>query len=1420
MFSGRKKTPRGMSSRTPRGTFNRRTPVGSSIGNRGGASSTTKKNNNNINNNSMQRRMNYSAKFSNNNNSEYVSPAKKARTDFFQSRPSTLRMQQRTSSSPIVDANSVFKVLVNDFPPEVTQALDKTASVGGTNDGVFSWAIKGGQLHVWNNLTKQIIHNDVNLPSLPPGLQHPANLIVSTRKNVDLIVDLSTATPGNPRNAANYTLLVVSPLGIIRFHENINSVNYVQGRLDLFDDELVVDITHVPAVNNAFFYVCSTSQGRLFNILKPKNIVQIMTALVSNSNSNSKVSSMGTDDAEGGGLLSAVAGWIGWGGDGNEKGNTQDGNDNESEQNDTLVNGSKNIASSFVNRMDNHILHLTHTIDDNKKSAIKLTHLNIARDGESGATFESTTDVTDLLFDKVNEKDDNVDDDVNMDDEEEEEVREDYVQISNSQSAIIQASCIPSHRRLIALIARPIRKGEENTTSSTSANVYVYELIEFEIALNRNIPLQPLRKCPLFQYPSLEEEGIYCITSGNSNTKKDSIVRTYLVSELGSLGTNLLNVFEVSWELRTPNKPTTTRTISTKAVLYKNFLGVLQGSDGPIFISKERDFGMFTTEGSYIFPDDSADYSRSRSPVTNLTDAVATSGMSDTYDLEGAARLLRGGIDMLLQNNDGEGLKNKIQLWLRSGSSSSSVNNNNDTTDGDGNFGDDIIEIFGKAVVSTSTSIVDQEVGSGNQWADTSDGLQNQFSAAGHKLVRQFLEEKLKRHRALSYLLGLNNTTTSRSPDKKFDVKYLNIPQTLPRECAVVETHGLFLNAAISMLAYQEGLGSDNNRYGTSPASDAIIQTVRKDRGWTREKLQGLGLVAADVFYSAPRRVLQVLPHMLRSIQSIGNESNRENNETTSYLPAMNEAVAVTHILISKLQSTVSLITNGKEIVFSVGTRQALESLLLEAINIIQTSHSAQQQQNNKNGNIIMPKDALATKDIESLKDMIMNCVECFLNILNTMKQLTTASTTSATMSTSTTTNVSGTGTRDIDIQFKRIIEKIVYPLLEYGGMMLKRSIILADTYFHHELLAKVCEKEEQLEGRDTGRLQQYMNNPRLKDEGFTDFIYARMLKQRKVGRVLNQPAERNDDLKEYLSKHPKLSWVHAIRSRRYIAACDALHHTAEAPLHSGLDVKLDEHGKRNTQFSESFGTQKMLYSIAKLSLFAGTRANDKTPENVEYTKKMEDLNANLIITTAHETILEISSELAKSGDNLSSNTPRKDEADDATKAKLENGERLLPTELTAFYIKTIKELLLRSPEHHIPQVIALTKLVIEYIWQTQVSRSEQLNDSLRDTLLGQVWMEIIRFDIVLIRQLSGLREKSGGLNDVGLEGEIKTKSLTYRIIHNMAVLNLDPQNFLNGSLIENEIRKNDSVTIRDLRMISSIVDLGTSTASKEKEEA
>ena len=274
-----------------------------------------------------------------------------------------------------------------------------------------------------------------------------------------------------------------------------------------------------------------------------------------------------------------------------------------------------------------------------------------------------------------------------------------------------------------------------------------------------------------------------------------------------------------------------------------------------------------------------------------------------------------------------------------------------------------------------------------------------------------------------------------------------------------------------------------------------------------------------------------------------------DNHDKSTFLPASNEAIAITHILISKLQPSTLHIASGKDVVFSVQTRHAVESLLVESIRAIKAAHDVQVSKRDK---IATESDATTWKGTEDLKDMVMSCVECLLDVLNSMKRVKVGSGESS----NTRNGAPGAGARDIDIQFKRIIEDIVFPLLDDGGMMLKRSIKLADTYFHHELLARVCEKEEQIEGHDTGRLQKYMSNPRLKEEGFTDFIYARLLKQKKVARVLNQPEERSDDLKEYLSKHPKLSWVHAIRSRRYVAACDALQHTAEAPLHSGLEGK------------------------------------------------------------------------------------------------------------------------------------------------------------------------------------------------------------------------------------------------------------------------
>ena len=111
-----------------------------------------------------------------------------------------------------------------------------------------------------------------------------------------------------------------------------------------------------------------------------------------------------------------------------------------------------------------------------------------------------------------------------------------------------------------------------------------------------------------------------------------------------------------------------------------------------------------------------------------------------------------------------------------------------------------------------------------------------------------------------------------------------------------------------------------------------------------REKLQGLGLVAADVFYSSPRDILQVLPHLLEATKRLA----EGNHDKSTFLPASNEAIAITHILISKLQPSTLYIASGKDVVFSVQTRHAVESLLVESIRAIKAAHDVQVSKRDK----------------------------------------------------------------------------------------------------------------------------------------------------------------------------------------------------------------------------------------------------------------------------------------------------------------------------------------------------------------------------------------------------------------------------------------------------------------------------------------
>ena len=91
------------------------------------------------------------------------------------------------------------------------------------------------------------------------------------------------------------------------------------------------------------------------------------------------------------------------------------------------------------------------------------------------------------------------------------------------------------------MIARPIRKDEENITATSSTNVFVYELHEYEVLLNKkNRNGRKGKECAnqvdkdmfIVSIPDIGEDGVYCVASINSNAKRDPVIRTYVVSEL------------------------------------------------------------------------------------------------------------------------------------------------------------------------------------------------------------------------------------------------------------------------------------------------------------------------------------------------------------------------------------------------------------------------------------------------------------------------------------------------------------------------------------------------------------------------------------------------------------------------------------------------------------------------------------------------------------------------------------------------------------------------------------------------------------------------------------------------------------------------------------------------------------------------
>ena len=186
--------------------------------------------------------------------------------------------------------------------------------------------------------------------------------------------------------------------------------------------------------------------------------------------------------------------------------------------------------------------------------------------------------------------------------------------------------------------------------------------------------------------------------------------------------------------------------------------------------------------------------------------------------------------------------------------------------------------------------------------------------------MRQFLDEKKRDHDALCHIMfkGSNGFKAS-----------------FPAVCDEIERHQRCLTAAISLVAYQEHFVSDLTGGRRSIVSEAIVSVVMSTRKWTAAKLQRCGLVAADVFYSSPSLILDLLAPLSEGVE----DQKRRRLGVEEYLPIVNEAVAGMDVLVTQLA-----VGREKEIVasslvlFSPVVRKCFESMLLAGIRAIETA--------------------------------------------------------------------------------------------------------------------------------------------------------------------------------------------------------------------------------------------------------------------------------------------------------------------------------------------------------------------------------------------------------------------------------------------------------------------------------------------------
>ncbi|CAB3374512.1 Hypothetical predicted protein [Cloeon dipterum] len=267
---------------------------------------------------------------------------------------------------------------------------------------------------------------------------------------------------------------------------------------------------------------------------------------------------------------------------------------------------------------------------------------------------------------------------------------------------------------------------------------------------------------------------------------------------------------------------------------------------------------------------------------------------------------------------------------------------------------------------------------------------------------------------------------------------------------------------------------------------------------------------------------------------------------------------------------------------------------------------------------------------------------------------------------------------------------KIIQPFVDES--MTEQAMKLAEKYLDFHTLVHICDSI----GNDE-RLENYMQ--KFADEGFSEFLFGWYMKEGKQDKLMNlfggsvRPLQHQQALVCFLSQHPHLAWLQAVRTGNYAAASSTLFQLAR-------------------EQTERLSRKKTMLSLAKLSSLAMEEPEHKIEEHV---KPIDDaLNLCEIQETLPQSIYDF---LNQEVDNISVLPP-------SQMVKLYVSEE--NTNANGFDFKKAIDLL-----HFVPDEAERDDL-LEYIWCQAALRNDWENVNLdypMETCKNQTFCQL--FDLL-----------------------------------------------------------------------------------------